>query len=336
MSLWKEIINANSIKREPNKKQNNTLIFTRDNRRIITPAVIHSSHKTVNKVSALFIFLLFATALIAKGVEASQINVIPEWRPQSSEKLVKLPSTYLKKSIDSDFAESQLGKAIESNKAEGKLKVRSLSDLKDAVNQSEGGLKTELRHQLLAEKQAYIKIISRKNKLRWKQLMTKQRLFERMLKKIAERSDSMTSSKRILIENQGDANKRFEATVSKVDLQLFETNAIPESTYSRKYSANMAVINRLLSKVSNHRMNKAIKVNGRSLSKQEYIQQLLTDTQSEISILEQEETILAYMAKLVALDSLTLSEEALDESFSQREEELSEGPAEAADLFLSN
>ena len=58
--------------------------------------------------------------------------------------------------------------------------------------------------------------------------------------------------------------------------------------------------------------------------------------QSEISILEQEETILGYMAKLVALDALSLSEEALDAELADSEVPTNSGPAEAAELFLTN
>ena len=83
-------------------------------------------------------------------------------------------------------------------------------------------------------------------------------------------------------------------------------------------------------------MTRAVQLDGRQLNKQEYIQQLLSDTQSEIAILEQEETILGYMAKLVALDALTLSEEALDAELADSDIPSDKGPAEAANLFLND
>ena len=267
---------------------------------------------------------------------AKQNSAIPEWRPQSSEKLVKLPSTYLKKSIESNFADSELGIAIDAASEETRLKVLSLSDLKEAINQSDGAVKTELRHQLLAEKRAYVNIVSRKNKMRWKQLMTKQRLYERILNKLSQKNRALTPGKKILLEKQDAAKKRFNQTISTVDLKLFETVSIPESAYSRKYSKNMTVINQLLEKVNNHRMNKAVHVNGQKLNKKEYIRKLLSDTQSEIAILEQEENILGYMAKLVALDALTLSEEALDAELADSDTPSDDGPAEAANLFINN
>ena len=197
-------------------------------------------------------------------------------------------------------------------------------------------IKTELRHQLLAEKRAYVNIVSQKNKMRWKQLMTKQRLYERILNKLSQKNRALSPGKKILIEQQDAAKNRFNKTISAIDLKLFETASIPESAYSRKYSKNMTVINQLLEKVNNHRMNKAVQVNGQKLNKKEYVQKLLNDTQSEIAILEQEENILGYMAKLVALDALTLSEEALDADLADSDTPSDEGPAEAANLFIND
>jgi hypothetical protein len=300
--------------------------------------VLKIGHKPISTqyVSYIAIGLFIGIVCLTNQSMAKQENSMPDWRPQSSEKLVKLPSTYLKKSIESDFADSKLGLAIEASSEKTRLKILSLSDLKNAINQAEGETKTELRHQLLAEKRAYVNIVSHKNKMRWKQLMTKQRLFERILKKISQKNTSLTPTRKVLIEKQDAAKKRFNQSMSKVDLKLFETASIPESTYSRKYSKNMAVINQLLTTVNKHRMNRAIQIDGRQLNKQEYIQQLLSDTQSEVAILEQEETILGYMAKLVALDALTLSEEALDAELADSDTPSDKGPAEAANLFLND
>ena len=40
---------------------------------------------------------------------------LPSWSPTSSERLVKLPPSYLKRSLARDLAESQLGTAIKTN-----------------------------------------------------------------------------------------------------------------------------------------------------------------------------------------------------------------------------
>ena len=281
--------------------------------------------------------IIFAAVILMSSTVTAGPNArLPEWRPESSEKLVKLPATYLKKSIDSDFADSKLGLAIEENQEKSRLKLQSLKDLKMAVRDADGEVKTEIRHHLLAEKRSFIHIMSNKNEMRRKQLVTKLRLFERMLKKLGENDAQMTKSRKILVDKQETAKKRFHASLSTVDVRLFENDAIPESKYSQKYAKNMTAIGKLVSRIGSHRMNSSINADGHLLTKEEYIRGLLAETQSEISILEQEETILGYMAKLVALDALVLSEEALDAVLINSDLPVNSGPAEAADFFLSN
>ena len=281
--------------------------------------------------------IIFAAVILMSSTVTAGPNArLPEWRPESSEKLVKLPATYLKKSIDSDFADSKLGLAIEENQEKSHLKLQSLKDLKMAVRDADGEVKTEIRHHLLAEKRSFIYIMSNKNEMRRKQLVTKLRLFERMLKKLGESDAQMTKSREKLVDKQDAAKKRFHASLSTVDVRLFENDAIPESKYSQKYANNMTAIGKLVSRIGSHRMNSSINADGHLLTKEEYIRGLLAETQSEISILEQEETILGYMAKLVALDALVLSEEALDAVLINSDLPVNSGPAEAADFFLSN
>ena len=281
--------------------------------------------------------IIFAAVILMSSTVTAGPNAgLPEWRPESSEKLVKLPATYLKKSIDSDFADSKLGLAIEESQEKSRLKLQSLKDLKMAVKDADGEVKTEIRHHLLAEKRSFIYIMSNKNEMRRKQLVTKLRLFERMLEKLGESNAQMTKLRKKLVDKQETAKKRFHASLSTVDVRLFENDAIPESKYSQKYAKNMAAIGKLVSRIGSHRMNSSINADGHLLTKKEYIRGLLTETQSEISILEQEETILGYMAKLVALDALVLSEEALDAVLINSDLPVNNGPAEAADFFLSN
>ena len=281
--------------------------------------------------------IIFAAVILMSSTVTAGPNArLPEWRPESSEKLVKLPATYLKKSIDSDFADSKLGLAIEENQEKSRLKLQSLKDLNMAVKDAEGEVKTEIRHHLLAEKRSFIYIMSNKNEMRRKQLVTKLRLFERMLKKLGESNAQMTKSREKLVDKQEAAKKRFHASLSTVDVRLFENDAIPESKYSQKYAKNMAAIGKLVSRIGSHRINSSLHADGRLLTKEEYIRGLVAETQSELSILEQEETILGYMAKLVALDALVLSEEALDAVLINSDLPVNSGPAEAADFFLSN
>ena len=295
-----------------------------------------TNSNTIPRPDALLPVLFAAAFLMSSTAMANPITAVPDWKPQSSEKLVKLPPSYLKKSIDSDFAESQLGLAIETAEEKSGLKVQSLTDLKSAVDQADGEVKTELRHQLLAEKRAYLTLMSDKNRLRRKQLATKQRLFEGMLNKLGERDPSMTKSKKDLIGKQDAVRARFQSALETVDVRLFESSAVPESKYARKYSENMAVIEKLVGRIKDHRMSAPAQQDGKALTKEQYVRQLLADAQAELSVLDQEETILGYMAKLVALDALSLSEQAIDADLADSDLPANNGPAKAANLFLSN
>jgi hypothetical protein len=65
----------------------------------------------------------------------------PTWQPRFSERLVKLPASTLKKSLDRDFSGSALARAMrDANEALG-LKVQTLEDLRSAIDEAEGEVK---------------------------------------------------------------------------------------------------------------------------------------------------------------------------------------------------
>jgi hypothetical protein len=276
-----------------------------------------------------------AVLLIALAGPAIAAAVDPDWRPQASERLVKLPASYLTKSIDHDFADSALGKALQGADENLGLKMKTLADLKAAIANAEGELRTELRHQLLAEKRAFLELASRKNELQRKFMATKQRLFEDMMQRLVETKGGASPARRALIKQQTAAHARFQGTLSKVDMRLFESTAAPGSKYSRKYEQNVAAIEKLRGRIQNHAMNPA-KTDGVALTKEEHLRQLLGETQADLSILDQEETMLGYMAKLVAFDAMSLSEEALDAELADSDLPADFSPAGAVDLFMTN
>lgn len=278
--------------------------------------------------------LVFAGWSDAQG--AAGERSAPVWNPKSSEKLIKLPASYLRKSLEFDFKESTLGIAIQQAEEKTGLKNRTLADLKDAIEEADGELKLELRHQFLGEKRQFLELISEKNRYRKKHLKTKHRLFERMLKRMAEKNGSLTPARQELVERQESARQRFNSSLAKVDMNLFQSSVVPESRYSVKYAENMAAIEKLVGRIQSHRMNTSLKIDGQPLSKEDYIRQLLSDSQAELAVLEQEETILGYMAKLVAFDALALSEQALDAEMADSDLPSTSSPAKAVDFFLTN
>ena len=81
-----------------------------------------------------------------------------------------------------------------------------------------------------------------------------------------------------------------------------------QSKYAREHAKNVVAIERLLAAIKTHPMSADSQINGRPVTKQAYLRQLVGETQSEIAIIDQEESILGYMAKLVSLDAMALSD----------------------------
>jgi hypothetical protein len=253
---------------------------------------------------------LLASALVAFAVPSSA-GTDPQhrsWNPVASEKLIKLPGSYLKKAIEHDFSNSGLAAAILDTEVSLGLKTQTLADLQNAVEQADGELKVDLQHQFLAEKREYLELVGQHQDLRREQITTKMRLYERLLGKLGRDNATMTPVRRALVEKQDEAKRRFETSISKVDMKMFATPMISESEYAVEYSKNVVAIERLVQAIKAHPMNAQSAINGRAVTKQEYLRQAVADTQAELSIVDQEETILGYMAKLIALDALALTE----------------------------
>ena len=78
--------------------------------------------------------VFFLVLFLATGALAAT----PSWQPSASERLVKLPSSYLKKAIDRDFAESELSSALDDLKSRAALKTQTLKDLQAAIDKADG------------------------------------------------------------------------------------------------------------------------------------------------------------------------------------------------------
>jgi len=255
-----------------------------------------------------------AIALIATAMPANAAtdNAAPTWRPQVSERLVKLPANYLKKSLDRDFARSALGQAIKDIESEIALKTQTLSDLQSAIEQADGEVQVELKHQLMAEKRAYIDLMGDKQDLQRKQIATRHKLLDRLLKRINRKSGGLSKSRRDLAAKQESARSRFEATASKVDMALFADDAAPQTKYAKEYGKNLQSIQALVSAIQSHPMNAEADLDGENISKPEYIRRMIANAESKLALIDQEEQILGYMAKIVALDAMVLAEDIAD------------------------
>ncbi|NVJ92398.1 MAG: hypothetical protein HWE34_12110 [Methylocystaceae bacterium] len=298
------------------------------------PLLIHrvEPKRLATVLGAIFVggAILVATSSVAFSA--------PQWSPQSSERLIKLPPSYLEKSIEHDFARSELGTAIHDSEENISLKGNTLADLQKAIETADSDVRGELRHQFLSEKRNYLAMMSERNDLRRKHLMTKRRLFDDMLSRLSAEEGEMTPEKEELIELQKAASERFESSLAKVDQRLFEAPELEESKYSKQYAQNKTAIEQLVARIDNHKMNQtAMSDNGVPLTRVEHVRRMVADVQTELAVLDQEETILGYMAKLVALDGMALAEEGLDEELLDSDvAQTNLTPAKNVSFFLNN
>lgn len=281
---------------------------------------------------------LFALALLAfvAAAQPAAAETKPAWRPEASEKLVKLPPNYLKKAIDRDFADSELAQALRDADGRVGLKVQTLGDLKTAIGRAEGEVLTELRHQFLAEKREYLRLMGEQQELRRQQAKTKLKVFEDLLARVDRDKGPLTPAQVELLDRQKEAERRFQSSVAQIDMKLFGQTTAPESRYSAEYSKNLAAIEQLVHAVNNHPMNAQPTLDGQPVDRKEYLRQLVAESQSEIALLDQETTILGYMAKLVALDATALAESVDLAEEDGAEEGAPAGITAAVRLFVEN
>ena len=276
-----------------------------------------------------------ASALIVSS-EQSVAKENTSWSPRITERLVKLPGSFVKKAVDNDFARSGLATKLADTADQLTYKRETLTDLQEAIESAEGELKTELEHQLLAEKRSFINLMRDYQEIRRKKSATKIRLYSGLLKQLKRSGKAMTATENALVNKQKAAKQRFEQTFSDVDNRIMATSSSVGSKYGREYEKNLSAIRKLSEALKSHTMNRRPEILGTAVSRENYLRQLLTENQGEIALLDQEAKILSFMAKLVSLDALSIAERAMEDSpanaVGQSPEEPT--PANTIDLFI--
>lgn len=247
--------------------------------------------------------ILSFSALQTSGAAASAT-----WSPSASERLIKLPGQHIEKAVESDFRQSDLNHALQNTEQKSKLKQSTLGDLQRAIEQADGDTVYDLQHQYLVEKKNYVQMLKENQDLRRKRATIKLRLYGQLLGKLNRKKQVKTSGQKQLISLQDAAQTRFQSSLSKVDMKLMHSMVIGESRYSSEYAKNMNAIESLVAAVNAHPSNQMPAVNGIPLSQADYLRNLISQNEAELALVDQENTILAHMAKLVSLDALALSE----------------------------
>ncbi|MEG3638244.1 hypothetical protein [Magnetococcus sp. PR-3] len=291
-----------------------------------------------NKPMTLGALLFMAALLGSVPSQAAEEGSTPQWRPQISEKLIRLPLNMMNNALERDYADSGLAMAISDIGAQVGLKRQTLTDLKQAVKKADGDLKVELQHQYLAEKRAFVNLMQQHLDLRKKRHNIKLDTYQRLMQQLRYAKDSTPKEVTELQTKQADLKKRFERSVSKVDMKIFGT---PEggspSRYNKVYQANQKAMHKLLAALDAHPMNRELDTQSlEPETKQDFLRNLMVESEKEMALVTQERTILGYMAKMVALDALSLSEKVQDPELLD-----SDVPADAqittsVDLFLGD
>lgn len=270
-------------------------------------------------------------------VVVSTAFATPAWQPQSSERLVKLPPRYLEKSIEHDFAQSALGTAMQETESTLGLKGSTLNDLQQALANADGEIRTNLRHQFLSEKRAYLDLMAQRNSYRRQQLETKHRLFQDMLQRLTSSTVTQDPEAAEILALQNAAADRFETSLEVVDQSVLDAPHMAESRYAQAYSENRQALEQVMKRINNHDMTRVPATeNGVALSHKDHIRHMVSAVQSDLALLQQEETLLGYMAKLVALDAMALAEEGLDAERADGEALPPLDPAQNVSFFLTN
>ncbi|MBA55690.1 MAG: hypothetical protein CMK89_14640 [Pseudomonadales bacterium] len=285
-----------------------------------------------NQLCAVLIGVMLSLSSATAFAETSQ------WTPMSSEKLIQMPAGYLDRYVEQDFRQSPLGKNLQ--EVDGALSGQrsGMASLRDSIKRTEGEQNKLLRYQLLQAKSDYLDGVEEKQRLERMALDKKSKVYQDVLASILKdqraRKDPVTMR---LVEQQQAARDRMERSIALVDDVLANQSDSKPTRYSKQYKENLDKVEALKTAIASHVANASPVVEGRDVSREEYVRFLLANVESERALLDQEQLMLGYMARLVALDAHTLEQEValgLDDDTGGEANAEPERLAEAADLFI--
>ncbi len=255
---------------------------------------------------------------ITVAAPSGEAAAAEKWAPVASEKLMQLPGDFLRKAVDNDFARSGLAEELVSLDEQVTFKRSTLADLQGAIERTDDAdIRLDLQHQFLNEKRNYIELMRENQDIRRKRAATKVRLYERLLENLNRQRRATTPQKAAFIAKQTAARERFEASASQIDERLLTSTMASESRYAREYAKNLSAVQELVASINAHPMNAAPAIDGRPVTRAEYLRQLIAENQGDLAVIEQERSILGHMAKLVSLDALALSEGLDNEAYAE-------------------
>ena len=228
------------------------------------------------------------------------------WKPQIVEKMYVLPPKHLNKVLNNDFNKSLLAINLQNTDNKIKNRIEKISDLNSLLPGSSKEEGLEIEHQIIINKRDYIKDMNDLLIMKKEKLNTKKIFFEKIKKKFKGNSlKNKTTSD--FLNNKSTAIQRSQ----KLDFKILENtsyNLSKRSKYFKQYQINKDAVKKLKLAIEKHPMSSKNILYKDPSNKVEAINNYVHEIDTEIAVLEMKEQMINYMAKIVALDAMSLAE----------------------------
>ncbi len=234
-------------------------------------------------------------------------NSLNEWKPQIVEKMYLLPPKHLNKVLNNDFNKSILALNLQTTDNKIKDRIEKISELNSMLKGASRNEKLEIKHQIIINKRDYIKDMSNLLTMKRQKLDTKKSFFQKIQKNIRSTSLNRKSNSEFL-KDKNNALKRAESIDFKI-LDSTSHSLSKTSKYFKQYQINKDAVKKLKLAIEKHPMSNKNILSKDPKNKIEAVKNYVHNIDTEISVLEMKEEMINYMAKIVALDAMSLAEE---------------------------
>jgi len=251
----------------------------------------------------LFLIILSVSFYSANSLAQSNVN---GWKPQIVEKMYVLPPKHLNKVLNNDFNKSLLAINLKNTDNKIKNRIEKISELNSLLPGSSKEEGLEIQHQIIINKRDYIKDMNDLLIMKKEKLNTKKIFFEKIKKKFKGNSLKNKTTSNFL-NNKSSAIQRSQ----KLDFKILENtsyNLSKRSKYFKQYQINKDAVKKLKLAIEKHPMSNKNILYKDPLNKVEAINNYVHEIDTEIAVLEMKEQMINYMAKIVALDAMSLAE----------------------------
>ena len=251
----------------------------------------------------LFLIILSVSFYSANSLAQNNVN---GWKPQIVEKMYVLPPKHLNKVLNNDFNKSLLAINLQNTDNKIKNRIEKISELNSLLPGSSKEEGLEIQHQIIINKRDYIKDMNDLLIMKKEKLNTKKIFFEKLKKKFKGNSLKNKTTSNFL-NNKSTAIQRSQ----KLDFKILENtsyNLSKRSKYFKQYQINKDAVKKLKLAIEKHPMSNKNILYKDPLNKVEAINNYVHEIDTEIAVLEMKEQMINYMAKIVALDAMSLAE----------------------------